>query len=211
MARLVLLVLSTLVCLASTAQASIVTWRFSGFVESSLLDDVPVGTAMTFDVRLDTSAPDSCREDGSGFFSSPGSDMHVGAHRYTSEWTAFEVNNPYGNCIAMPGASTVRLLLFDGGGFTAASIGFPFYADGDALPSAPPIGASTYFFMGRHGFSADVSGTLTYGTVPEPLPLTVSVASAVLPLLRRRWRRHRDVLAWLDDASRDARRKDEIG
>lgn len=186
MARVLSFVVLVLLCATPTAQAGILTWRFSGFVEDSILADVPVGTPISFDVRIDTAAADSCPEDGSGFFQGPGSDMQVGSHRYTSDWTSFEVNNPLGNCIAMPGASTLRLLLFDGGGFSSASIGFPFWAAGDVLPEAPPPGASTYFFMGRHGFSSDVSGSVAFVLVPEPQVLTLAALGLLGALLHRR-------------------------
>lgn len=173
----------------SAAQAGIVTWRFSGLVETSVLGDVPTGTPVAFDVRIDPSATDACPQSGTAFFSFPGSDMQLGDSRYTSQWTAFEVDNPAGNCVAVTGASTLRLLFFDGDAFVAASIGFPFPGPSDRIPPPPSPGQSTYFFAGRNGgaFSSEITGTVRFDqVVSEASVVTLSAFATLAGLLRGR-------------------------
>lgn len=187
MARVLSFVVLVLLCATPTAQAGILTWRFSGFVESSMLDDVPVGTPVSFDVHVDTSATDSCPEEDSGFFSLPGSDMQSGDRHTTSDWTAFEVDNPAGNCMAMAGASTLRLVGFSGGSVASASIGVPYGGDADVLPLLSPSLGSTYFYLARYWLmSPDAWGTVTLTEViPEPSVLVTTGLALLLGLLRR--------------------------
>jgi PEP-CTERM motif-containing protein len=133
--------------MAAPVGAAPIGWVMDGTVTVSpegnpLHGVLPLGTAVDFQVSLDSGAPDLCDAAGAGLYQAPSGMVTVGDNSYTASSAWLEVSNPDGSCVASPSGTTLRMF-FDTAPFSAAVIGWG--AGGESLPLDAPDTALFWF------------------------------------------------------------------